>query len=181
MTNIASGNQAFVHSIIGNTTGKITSKLITFYRAYSGLGLLISNAHVGSFVAIANDSSSSIQPDLKFLPQNQTADLDRWHVISVMWSNKGENPNNCWSNGEKLITFTTGNVKGPDDCYLRNFDRIHDWYKIHLTGCVGEIIAFHKTLNNQETSYIHEYLVKSGELLTHKGFSELSVSQLNHY
>ena len=38
------------------------------------------------------------------------------------------------------------------------------WNKRHLTGCIGEIIAFYKALNNQETSYIHEYLMKSGEL-----------------
>ena len=96
MTNIASGNQAFVNSLIGNTTGKITATLITFYRTYSGLGLLISKVHVGSYVAIANDSSSSFQPDLKFssLKSNCT-DLNKWHVISVTWSNKGENLSNC--------------------------------------------------------------------------------------
>ena len=41
MTNIASGNQEFVNSLIGNTNGKINAKHITFYRTYSGLGLLI--------------------------------------------------------------------------------------------------------------------------------------------
>ena len=58
MTDIASENQSFFNSIIGNTTGRITSKLITFYKTFSGLGLLISKAQVGSHVAIATDSSS---------------------------------------------------------------------------------------------------------------------------
>ena len=39
MTNIASGNQEFVDSLIGNTNGKINAKHITFHRTYSGLGL----------------------------------------------------------------------------------------------------------------------------------------------
>ena len=45
MTNIASGDQEFVNSPIGNTNGKINAKHITFYRTYSGLGLLILKAH----------------------------------------------------------------------------------------------------------------------------------------
>ena len=39
MTDIASENQSFFNSIIGNTTGGITTKLITFYKTHSGLGL----------------------------------------------------------------------------------------------------------------------------------------------
>ena len=114
MTNIASGNQEFVNSLIGNTIEKTTTKLITFYRTYSGLGLLISKAQDGSYVAIANDGSSSIKPDLKFpTSKSNCIDLNKWHIISVTWSNKGENLSNCWSNSEKLITFTTGNIKGP--------------------------------------------------------------------
>ena len=45
MTNIALGNQEFVNSLMSNTNGKINAKHITFYRTYSGLGLLISNSH----------------------------------------------------------------------------------------------------------------------------------------
>ena len=44
MTDIASENQSFFNSIIGNTTGRITTKLITFYKTFSGLGSLISKA-----------------------------------------------------------------------------------------------------------------------------------------
>ena len=29
-----------------------------------------------------------------------------------------------------------------------------------LIGCFGEIVGFHKTLNDQETLYIREYLMK---------------------
>ena len=86
MTNIASDNQSFFISIIGNTTGRITSKLVTFYRTFGGLGLLISKAQVGSYVAIANDSSSLIpKPDSKFpSSKSNCAVLNKWHVISVM-------------------------------------------------------------------------------------------------
>ena len=67
MTDIASENQSFFNSIIGNTTERITTKLITFHKTFSGLGLLISKAHVGSYIAIANDSSTLIsKPDSKF-------------------------------------------------------------------------------------------------------------------
>ena len=44
MTDIASENQSFFNSIIGNITGRITAKLITFCKTHSGLGLLISKA-----------------------------------------------------------------------------------------------------------------------------------------
>ena len=111
MTDIASENQSLFNSIIGNTTERITVKLITFYRTHSGLGLLISKAQVGSYIAIANDKSSLIpKPDSKFPSSTSNcAVLNKWHVISVTWS-IGENLSNCWSNGEKLITFTTGNI-----------------------------------------------------------------------
>ena len=61
-----------------------------------------------------------VQPDLK-LPSSKSncTDLNKWHFISVTWSNKGENLSNCWSKGEKLTTFAAGNVKGPDHCYSR--------------------------------------------------------------
>ena len=41
MINIASGDQQFVNSLIGNTVEKINAKFITFYKTYSGLCLLI--------------------------------------------------------------------------------------------------------------------------------------------
>ena len=66
MTNIASGDQEIVNSLIGNNNGKINSKFITFYKTFRGLGLLISKAKAGAYVAIANDDSSSIKLDVKF-------------------------------------------------------------------------------------------------------------------
>ena len=121
MTNIASGDQLFVSSLIGNSDQKVNSKFITFYKTYSGLGLLISKAQSGSYVAIANDDSSSIKPDLKFPSSKSNCTiLNEWHIISVTWS-KGENLSNCWSDGVKLTTFTMGNVKGTDHCYIGNY------------------------------------------------------------
>ena len=38
-------------------------------------------------------------------------DLNKWHAIFVTWSNKAENLSNCWFNCEKVITFTTGNIR----------------------------------------------------------------------
>ena len=106
MTDIASENQSFFNSITGNTTERTTAKLITFYKAFGGLGLLISKAHVGSYIAIANDSSSLIpKPDSKFpSSKSNCTDLNKWHVISVSWAS-GKNLSNCWCNVEKLITF----------------------------------------------------------------------------
>ena len=110
MTNIASGDQEIGNSLVGNNNGKINSKLITFYKTFRGLGLLISKAQAGAYVAIANDDSSSIKPDLKFpFSKSNCTLLNKWQVISLTWS-KGENLSNCWSNGIKLITFTTGNI-----------------------------------------------------------------------
>ena len=137
---------------MGNTIERITAKLITFYRTYSGLGLLISKAQVGSYIAIANNSSSLIpKPDSKFpSSKSNRTDLNKWHVISVAWSNKGENLNNCWANGERLITFTTGNIKGSNHCYIGNLGKIPSWSKTHLTGCIGEIIGFQRILTDKE-------------------------------
>ena len=95
ITGIVSGDQDIVNGFIGNSiidNGKlkINAKHISFYKTHSGgLGLLISKAQSGSYVAIANDSSNLFpEPDLKFpsLKSNCTA-LNKWYVISVMWSN----------------------------------------------------------------------------------------------
>ena len=139
----------------------LSSKFTTFYNTFGGLRLLISKAQAGAYVAIANDGSSSIKPDLKFpSSKSNCTDLNKWYVISVTWSNKGENLSNCWSNGEKLITFTTGNIKGSDHCYFGNLGKIPGWNKTQLTGCIGEIIGFHRRLMDEEILYIHEYLMK---------------------
>ena len=73
ITCIASGDQEIVNSLIGNSIVdnnklKINAKHISFYKMHSGgLGLLISKAQVGAYIAIANDSSNLFpEPDLKF-------------------------------------------------------------------------------------------------------------------
>ena len=73
ITDIASGDQEIVNSLIGNSIVdngklKINSKHISFYKTHScGLGLLISKAEVGAYIAIANDSSNLFpDPESKF-------------------------------------------------------------------------------------------------------------------
>ena len=156
MTNIASGDQLFINSLIGNSDETANSKFVTFYRTYSGLGLLISKAQSGSYVAIANDDCSSIKPDLKFSSSKSNCTiLNKWHVISITRS-KGENLSNCWSKGVKLKTFTTGNVKGTDHGYIRNYmiiphskfsSIIPRWFKTHLKGCIGGNNLFPQEFN----------------------------------
>ena len=151
----------FISFKMSNTVERINATFITSYKTFDGLGLLISKARGGSYVARANNGSSSIpKPDLKFpSSKSNCTDLNKWHVISVTWSNKGENLSNCWSNGEKLMTFTTGNNKGSNYCYIGDLGLMSGLKKTYLTGCIGEIIGFHRKLNDQETSYIHQYLM----------------------
>ena len=168
ITGIASGDQEIVNSLIGNSVVdngklKINAKHISFYKTHSGgLGLLISKAQVGAYIAIANDSSNLFpEPGLKFpsSKSNCTA-LNKWYVISVTWSNKEKNPSNCWSNGERLITFSLGDAKGSDYSFIGDLGRLNGSYKIYLSGCIGEIIGFHRSLTDTETSRIHQYLMK---------------------
>ena len=167
ITGIVSGDQEIVNSLIGNSVVdngklKINAKHISFYKTHSGgLGLLISKAQVGSYVAIANDSSNLFpEPDLKSpsSKSNCTA-LNKWYVISVTWSNK-KNLSNCWSNGIKIITFTSGDAKGSDYSFIGDLGRLNDSYNTYLSGCIGEIIGFHRSLTDTETSHIHSYLIK---------------------
>ena len=134
----------------------------SFYKVHSGsLGLLISKAQVGAYVAIANDSSNLFpEPDVKFpsSKSNCTA-LKKWYVISVTWSNK-KNLNNFWSNGIKIITFTSGDAKGSDYSFIGDLGRLNDSYNTYLSGCIGEIIGFHRRLTDTETLYIHQYLMR---------------------
>ena len=151
MTNIASGNNLLLNGLIGNSI-----KYVAFYKTNNGLGLLISTAyHSGSYISVANDDSSFIGLDYKF--PNSKSDctiLNKWHVISITWSNNC----NCWSNGVKLTTFTTGNVKGTDHCIIGNIGT--QLNNSHLIGCISEIIGFYKCLTDEETCYIHQYLMK---------------------
>ena len=160
MTNVASGDQEIVNSLIGNNDKKFNAKFIMFYKTFCSLGLLISKAQVAAYVAIVNDGTDSIKPDLKFpSSESNCTDLNKWHVIPVMWSNKGD-LSNCWSDGEKLMTFTMGNIKGSYYCYIGDLGKIPGWSKTHLTGCIGEIIGFYRALNDQQILYIQEYFMR---------------------
>ena len=157
MNSIAPVNQLFFNSITGNHNRK-TAKSITFYKIHSGPGLLISTAYDGSYMSVANDDSSLIKSDYKFPSSKSNCTiLNKWHVISVTWSNV-KNLSNCWSNGEKLMTFNTGNAKGSDHCFIGDLGIM--WGNTHLTGCIGEIIGFYRSLTDKETSHIHQYLMK---------------------
>ena len=167
ITGIVSGNQEIVNSLIGNSivdTGKlkIYAKRLSFYKTHNGgLGLLISKVQSGSDAAIENDSSNLFpEPDLKFpsSKSNCTA-LNKWYVISVTWSNK-KSLSNCWSNGIKIITFTLGDAKGSDYSFIGDLGRLNDSYKTYLSGCIGEIIGFHRSFTDTESSHIHKYLMK---------------------
>ena len=155
---IASGAFLFLNSIIGNSDGKSYAKQIAFYKTHSGLGLSISAAYNGSHVTVANDNSTLISPDYRFPTQKSNCTiLNSWHIISVTWSNR-KDLSNCWSSGEKLVTFNTGNVKGSDHCFIGDLGLLPS--NIYLTGCIGEIIGFYRSLTDKETSYIHKYLMK---------------------
>ena len=152
LNSISSGNNLLLNGIIGNSI-----KYVAFYKTHSGLGLLISKAHDRSYITVANDDSSFIGVNYKFpSSKSDCTILNKWHVISVTWSN-GKDLSNCWSNGEKLITFNTGNTKGTNHCIIGNINTPSD--NTHLIGCIGEIIGFYRSLTDTETSYIHKYLM----------------------
>ena len=167
ITDIASGDHEIINSLISNSIVdngklKINAKHISFYKTHSGgLGLLISKAEVGAYVAIVNDSSNLFsKPDSKFTSSKSNCTvLNKWHVISVTWSNK-KNLSNCWSNGEKLMTFSSGDAKGSNYSFIGDLGRLNGSYKTYLTGCIGEIIGFYRSLTDEETSHNHKYLMK---------------------
>ena len=153
LNNIPSGNNHLAMTIICNTI-----KCIAFYKTYSGLGLFISRGNKrDSYVTVANDKSSLVNPDYKFpSSKSDCTILNKWHVISVTWSNV-MGLSNCWSNGEKLMTFNTINAKGTNHCIIGD-SLSHN--KAPLIGFIGEIIGFYRSLTDTETSYIHQYLMK---------------------
>ena len=153
LNSIASGNNLLLNGIIGNSI-----KYAAFYKTHSGLGLLILTAYNGSYMMVANDDSSFIGLDYKFPSSKSNCTiLNKWHVIFVTWSN-GMDISNCWSNGEKIMTFNTGNTKSTDHCIIGNIDTPSD--NSHLIGCIGEIIGFYRSLTDKETSYIHQYVIR---------------------
>ena len=108
-------------------------------------------------MVVANDDSSLVIPDYKFpSSKSDCTILNKWHVISITWSNR-KNLSNCWSNDEKLMTFT-GNAKGSDHCFIGDLGIMLG--NTYLTGCISEIIGFYRSLTDAETSNIHQYLMK---------------------
>ena len=92
---ITSGSFLFLNGIIGNSNDRNIAKLITFYKTHSGQGLLILTAYNGSYVSVANDYSTLVYPDYRFLSSKSNCTiLNKWHVISVTWSNC-KNLSNC--------------------------------------------------------------------------------------
>ena len=88
MNSTALVNQLLFNAIIGNSIDRKTAKSITFYKTHSGLGLLIATAYNGSYVVVANDISTLIDPDYKFPSSKSNCTiLNKWHNISVTWSN----------------------------------------------------------------------------------------------
>ena len=155
---IFSGNYLLLNGIIGNSYDKNLAKLIAFYKTHSSVGLIISIAYNGSSVAVANDDSTLINPDYKFPSSKSNCTiLNKWHVISITWSNH-KNLSNCWSNGEKLMTFNTGNAKGSDHCFIGDLGIMSG--NTYLTGCIGEIIGFYRSLTDEKTSHIHQNLME---------------------
>ena len=162
MNGIASGD-SFVFIIVTKDGIKVPAKYITFYKTHSSLGLAISTAYYsGSRVAVANNGSTYIDPDYKFpFSKSNCTILNKWHVISITWSNR-RNISNCWSNGEKPMTFNTGNAKGHNHCFIGDIGTTYSTKigKSHLIGCIREIIGFYRSLTDKETSHIHQYLMK---------------------
>ena len=155
MTNIASENQEFVNSLIGSTNAKVNAKLITFYRTISGLTLSIAygNESGRTFIAIANVGRISIpKPNSKFPSSRSTCTgLNEWLVISVMWSDEGNNLSNCWCDGEKLTTFMTGNVKGSDHCSLFSSPRFP---KREKSGLLNNLLKLIQTQSHDLRDFL---------------------------
>ena len=56
------------------------------------------------------------------------------------------------------MTFNTGNIKGSDYCTIGDFGTTS--VSTYLTGSIGEIVGFYRSLTDMETSYIHQYLME---------------------
>ena len=96
MNGIASGTYLFLNGIIGNKNGESYAKHIAFYKTHSRLSLAISTAYSGSYLSVANDDSTLIFPDYRFPTQKSNCTImNKWHVISVTWSNRKNLISNC--------------------------------------------------------------------------------------
>ena len=152
LNSIASGNNLLLNGIIGNSI-----KYVAFFKTHSGLGLLISMAYNGSYVTVAKNDSSFLGLDYKFpSSKSDCTILNKWHVISVTWSN-GKNLSNCWSNGEKLIILILVTLRVPITVSLATLThhQVTHTNRLHWRNH-----WFYRSLTDKETSYIHKYLMK---------------------
>ena len=56
------------------------------------------------------------------------------------------------------MTFNTGNTKDTNHCIIGNLSTPSG--NSNLIGCTGEVIGFYRTLTDEKTSHIHNYLMK---------------------
>ena len=68
----------------------------------------------------------------------------------------------------KIQKASAGQIcsKGSDHCFIGDLGKIPGWSETHLTSCMGEIIGFHRSLTDEETSHVHEYLMKKWGVIT---------------
>ena len=59
-----------------------------------------------------------------------------------------------------------GNIKVSDHCFIGDLGKIPGWSETYLTGCIDEIIGFHRSLTDEETLPVHEYLMKKWGVIT---------------
>ena len=52
------------------------------------------------------------------------------------------------------MTFNTGNTKGYDHCFIGDLGIMPS--NTYLTGCIGEIVGFYRSLTDEETSHIFD-------------------------
>ena len=55
------------------------------------------------------------------------------------------------------MTFSSGDAKGSNYSFIGDLGRLNGLYKTYLSGCIGEIIAIHSSLTDENTSHIHQY------------------------
>ena len=57
-----------------------------------------------------------------------------------------------------------GNIKGSNHCLIGDLGKIPGWSKTHLTGCISEITGIQRSLTDEETLYIHQYLMRKWQM-----------------
>ena len=50
--------------------------------------------------------------------------------------------------------------KDSNYSFIGDLGRLNGSYNTYLSDCIGEVIGFHSSLTDTETSHIHKYLMK---------------------